>query len=189
MKSPYAVPGCSCPLCSGTHLLNSDGRVIPVKPELEKEHMYAGGIRLFRIWKLNADGKGLDAIARTWTWSPGINKCDEMPSISSSRSGFYGFNSCDQMRVQEQWGVPEDSDSLNIIGGTFISWGRIVTAEMGARVEIARIESIIEPAGMADKYLSILPSVADHYGIRIITEEQAKGLRIGLVPYQDGMDL
>lgn len=159
------------------------------KNKLSEEHCYEGGVRLFRIWKLNGDGKRLDAITQSWSWAPGVNECNQVPSLTGGRSGFYGFNSCDQMRAQENWGVPNNPHSYDIIGGTFIAHGRIVTAEMGARVEFARIESIIEPDGMEDKYLTILPSVAEHYGVRILTEGQAKELKIGIVPYREGMEL
>lgn len=161
------------------------------KPQLTPEHCYEGGVRLFRIWRLDKDGKRLNAITNEWSWEVGTNVCNQVPSITSSRSGFYGFNDCDQMRLQEQWGVNATQYGPgSIIGGTFIAWGRIVTAEMGARVEYARIESIIEPDGMNDAYLTILPTVATHYGIHIITEAQAKNLRVGLIKsYVDGMKL
>lgn len=157
----------------------------PVPPE----NAYQGGIRLSRIWYLNSDGKRLTAITKSWCWEPGVNQCDELPDLASSRSGFYGFNTVEQMRIQERWGVPDGGGGNTVIGGTFIAWGRIVTAEMGARVEFARIESIIEPSGMDDKYLTILPTVAEHYGIRVITEDMAKELRMGIVPYVEDMKL
>lgn len=144
-----------------------------------------GGMRMFRVWKVTGDGM-LAALVAEHTWKPGINVCHEVPKLGSTGKGFHGFNFYNQMKLQEKFG---DTGQTELIGGTMICFGRMVVAEHGGRVEKAIVESIIEPPGMPESYISMLFQIASNYSCHIITEERALKLKTGKVPYYEGKEL
>lgn len=157
-----------------------------------------GGVRLWRMWR-HYQGQ-LYPLTRKQPWElkpDGTIECDDMPTRGSS-SGFYGFFELTEFRRQEAelvglfrrgqtstkiWPSANDNTKLfTYVLGSYIAWGTMVKAEKGARVRFAKPEYLILP-DLNEDYAIELMTLADAYGMKPITIDQAKELKTGLIPW------
>lgn len=154
----------------------------------------SGAVRMFRVWRMTTrelvvntaplavqsppEKLRLGALMSAHIWQPGENTADQ------PRFGFYGFCSYGTMMQQEP-----DCRTINKarVAGTVLAYGRVTIGKYGARAQHAIIESLIEPEDLDDAMRVV--HLANHYGARIISEDIARNLKGGLVPYRKGQDL
>lgn len=149
------------------------------KPTVPLEEQYVGAMRLWRIWR--TDGYSLFPLVFGYEgWLPGKNKC-QAPA-GEDAIGFYGFSSLREMAVQERMfyesGIYHPS---HYVVGSILAHGRIQVHAKGARAEYATPEYLVAEQGYAGHFWAI----AKEYNMKIITVEQAKDLKTGLVPYRE----
>lgn len=161
-----------------------------------------GAIRMFRTWRLYANG-GLRAMTQHHTWEPGENVTLASGGDASADSGFYGFNSLEELKEQEnrwwEWsqsGEPEMLQEWGIRGagqpgwwyvcGTILAYGHFKASARGGRCQKAVPEYIIEPTGADPDFGMLVVNAADKYGMKIISVEDAHEIKTGVVPYWKG---
>lgn len=167
-----------------------------------------GAIRMFRTWRLYADGS-LRAMTQQHTWKAGENVTLANGGDASADSGFYGFNSLEELKRQEEdwweWsqsGVPEMQNKADLWGypirggkgepawwyvcGSILAYGHVKVSAQGGRCQKAVPEYIIEPAGADPDFGMLVVNAADKYGMKIISVEDAHEIKTGVVPYWKG---
>lgn len=138
-------------------------------PEIPIENQYVGAVRQFRIWTSN--GQNLTALVQSHIWSPGVNTALD---ISNGSGGFYGFNSLQELFKQENVGGGR-------IAGTYLGYGRIKVGTLGARVQHAIPEYLVD-FGTMD-----LGPLGKLYNMKVISHDEAEELRTGVVPFTQEM--
>jgi hypothetical protein len=161
--------------------------------DIEKppRQQYSGAVRLFRYWTITGNNE-LSAIFSNYRWQPGDNVAEN----TAPAPGFYGWNDLSHAEKESMWikaiegtlTYPYQSldfikgyDSWGYVLGTFLGHGVVKVHEKGARCAKALPEYIIESESMARNL--VLLEIAEKYGMNIITLDQAKMLRTGIVPY------
>lgn len=174
------------------------------KPDLEK---VSGAFRMFRVWKMSDDGK-LTACVADFTWSKGENASLTNGGDASPNSGFYGFNTLEELQAQEAhwweasqsgkgivnvdtfsflWNRPEvPAKPTHYICGTTLNYGHLKLSEKGARSQYAVPEYIIEPDGSDPDFGLRVLNVAENYDMKIITLSQARSLKTGRIDWWKG---
>lgn len=165
-----------------------------------------GAIRMFRTWRLYADGS-LRAMTQDHIWKPGENVTLANGGDASADSGFYGFNSLEELKRQEEnwweWsqsGEPETNSTLFgsavwggkgepawwYVCGTILAYGHVKASATGGRCQKAVPEYIIEPTGADPDFGMLVVNAAEKYGMKIISVEDAHEIKTGVVPYWKG---
>lgn len=169
-----------------------------------------GAIRMFRTWRLYADGS-LKAMTQNHIWVPGENVTLANGGDASPDSGFYGFNSLEELREQEEmwwewsqsgqpemkdgpydiWGLPKPGPqgagpAWWYVCGTILAYGHVKASARGGRCQKAVPEYIIEPADADPDFGMLVVNAAEKYGMKIISVQDAEEIKTGTVPYWKG---
>lgn len=180
-NGPYI--SCSCGYWQtgkNVHLTSAGWKFDGINPDFPQ---YRGAVRLWRYWKRN--NISLLPMHYSTPWKPGINHADLYGIISGG--GFYGWESLESAKSQEPAYWQQFHDTGKWLVGTFLGYGRVMVATMGARCEYAVPEYLLEPENL-DYTLELLP-LAERYRMRFINREQADSLRTGVVPWVKPEDL
>lgn len=168
----------------------SQANNVPDVPDSDK---YAGAVRAWRLWYAINSPSGelrLRAWAHNHVWRPGVNTATGVMSLEMA-GGFYGFNDYNLIKAQEPGGYAAamhtnshglwSTPSYPVVIGSYLGWGHIVVAEHGMRARNAKPEYVVL-SGNFDWDQQLL-TLADYYGMKAISEDQAKELKTGLVPF------
>lgn len=139
------------------------------------ENQYVGAVRAWRIWRLKGHELWpITSVGVYKAWVPGKNTAQT--PVGGNKTGFYGFSDISEIWVQEleKW---RDYDSFAF--GSILGTGRIQVATKGIRAEHAIPEYLIQQGSVRHARL------ANRYGMKIISVEEAQELKTGLVPYHE----
>lgn len=159
-------------------------------PTVRSDKTVSGVFRLWRIWS-HRDGFLYPLVHRSegfWKKNPEGFVRSHIPPTRGTSQGFYGFYDVKELTVQEPTVISLARKGLASIHvpeftyvlGSFLAWGKVVRATKGCRVEFAKPEYLILP-DKNDDYALELMTVAEEYGMKPITAEQAKTLKGGLI--------
>lgn len=179
-----------------THFPTTSQEVVKIDeavPDVGPDNTYAGAVRAWRLWYGVPDPSGgyrLRAWAQEHIWAAGVNTATGAMGRGSGH-GFYGFNDYAHISTQEPTGYQQsrsgsisgpNTSGMAVIVGSYLGWGHIAVATMGMRARYALPEYVVA-TGDFEKDSALLVT-SDRYGMKMISEEQAKSLRTGLVPYE-----
>lgn len=162
----------------------------PKLPPVPADCQYQGAVRQWRIWKYDAthaSSNSLKALTQSHWWIPGVNTCQ---TIQGANDGFYGFSDYDQFDSQEREkrnAAMRSGPGSGYVLGSILCFGRIKVGQYGARAQYAIPEYLIAPED-ADAALKLF-EIAEFYGCKVVSDEQARGLKTGLVPYRRPVSL
>lgn len=74
-------------------------------------------------------------------------------------------------------------DEYTYVVGTYLGWGKVVSATLGCRVQYAKPEHLLLPNDNEDYSIELM-TLADKYGMKPIVLEDALKLETGLVPWE-----
>lgn len=157
------------------------------KPEYRQ---VSGVVRLWRIWR-HKDGLlyPLNHTDQPWKKNPeGFIESHDIPGKGTS-AGFYGFYRAKTLPAQESRMVEMartgdrsgNNTGMTYVLGSFLAWGVMTKATFGCRVQYAKPEYLILPDKNEDYALELM-TLAEEYGMKPITAEQARELKGGHLP-------
>ena len=161
--------------------LRTFGELTAGTPEPPREKL-EGAIRLWRYWLHDSDTRSLFATVRGTTWRPGVTVMENgTPPKKKNAVGFHGFNSYDLIQEQESDSYKKARRGVGYVLGSVLCYGKMVIAAKGARAEFAIPEYFVLTDN--DDWNLELLSTAEKYGMKPISEAQARELKTGLVPW------
>lgn len=193
-RDPLAAASrdCTCSRCNSIRALKPrQGAGASVSAECQPLEQLQGAVRAWRLWVL----RDTDLVALTQSehiWKPGENVDSHyrqgLGELNNVGGGFYGFSDYDEIQKQEpgyyavvsKGGVSGFSDYAI---GSILCTGRVKVGTKGVRAEKARPEYLV--LTRSDDMNLRLMTTAEKYGMRLVTEDQARELRTGIVPYRE----
>lgn len=171
---------------------------------------FSGVVRVWRLWKQRGGDLYPLISGKYGHWQPndkGVIESHDIPTRGRAQ-GFYGFYSLETLYLQEarRVEIAMGGESCNSLGltnaiwsmanaaagdqtymkdytmvlGSFLAYGRLIKAKLGVRAQFAKPEFLMLPDQNQDYALELM-TLADKYGMKPVTREQAEEMESGFL--------
>lgn len=167
---------------------------------------FPGVCRVWRLWKQRGGDLYPLISGKYGHWQPngqGVIESHDIPTRGRAQ-GFYGFYSLETLYLQEarRVEIAMGGESCNSLGltsaifsdvatasymkdytmviGSFLAYGTLIKAKLGVRAQFAKPEFLMLPNQNQDYALELM-TLADKYGMKPVTTEQAEEMESGFL--------